>query len=264
MVSGSLKTEREIQLMIEGGRKLSEIRDFLISQTKPGIKTIELNQLGEKEILEAGGEPSFKTVEGYKHAICVSINEEVVHGIPGDKVIKEGDIVGIDVGMIYGGLHTDTAWTIQVKSHIPKGFPEGNMSKVKSEIDDFLGVGEETLARAIEVAEVGNRIGKISQVIQTNIEGAGYSVVKVLTGHGVGELLHEDPAIPQFLNGKIENTPKIVPGMTLAIEVIYNLGRGEVVLKRDGWTIATEDGKISATFEKSVAVLDNGVLILTP
>lgn len=255
MVGGSLKTEREIQLMIEGGRKLSEIRNLLISQTKPGIKTIELNQLGEKEILKAGGKPSFKTVKGYKHAICVSINEEVVHGIPGKKKIKEGDVVGIDVGMIYGELHTDTAWTVAVGS---------GKCEVGSEIKRFLKVGEETLAKAIEVAKAGNRIGHISKVIEENIKKAGYSPVKVLTGHGVGKSLHEEPAIPQVFLGKVEDTPKIVPGMTLAIEVIYNLGTAEVFMKRDGWTIATQDGKISATFERTIAVSNNGVIILTP
>lgn len=263
MVGGSLKTEREIQLMIEGGRKLSEIRNLLISQTKPGIKTIELNQLGEKEILKVGGKPSFKTVKGYKHAICVSINEEVVHGIPGKKKIKEGDVVGIDVGMIYGGLHTDTAWTIQVKSE--KFNPSTSLrTRVQSETEKFLKVGEETLAKAIEVAKVGNRIGHISKIIEENIKKAGYSPVKVLTGHGVGKSLHEEPAIPQVFLGKVEDTPKIVPGMTLAIEVIYNLGTAEVFMKRDGWTIATQDGKISATFERTIAVSNNGVIILTP
>ncbi len=259
MVRGSLKTEREVQLMIEGGRKLAEIRNLLVAKARPGIKTIELNQLGEKEILKAGGKPSFKTVNGYKHAICVSINEEVVHGIPGNKKIKEGDVVGIDVGMIYGGLHTDTAWTVLIRNK-----KLNIKNKKEDEVIRFLKTGEKTLEKAIKVVKPGGRIGQISQVIEENVKKAGYSPVKVLTGHGVGKSLHEEPAIPQVFLGKIENTPKIVPGMTLAIEVIYNLGTAEVLMKKDGWTIATQDGKISATFEKTIAVRNNGVFILTP
>jgi len=255
MTGINLKTEEEIAIMAEGGEKLSRIRNFLISQIKPGIKTIELENLAKEEIFKAGGEPSFKTVKDYNWAICVSVNDEVVHGIPGERVIQEGDIVGLDIGLLYKGFHTDTAWTIVVQS---------SECKAQSKVERFLGVGEETLEKAIRVVKPGGRIGQISRVIEQNIKKAGYSPVKSLTGHGVGRNLHEEPAIPQFLSGKIENTPKVVPGMTLAIEVIYNLGTAEVLLKNDGWTIISQDGKISATFEKTIAVLPNGVVVLTP
>lgn len=251
----TLKTEEEIGLMVKGGKKLGEIRELLLREAKPGVKTIDLDKLAEEKILTFGGQPSFKTVKDYRFTTCISINEEVVHGLPSKRVIREGDVVGIDLGMIYGGLHVDTAWTVLVK----------NIKYQKEdETEKFLKVGEETLAKAIEVAKAGNRIGHISKVILENIKKAGYSPVKVLTGHGVGKYLHEDPAIPQFLAGRMEETPEILSGMTLAIEVIYNLGTAEVVLKKDGWTIAAADGKISATFEKSIAVRDNGVLVLTP
>jgi len=255
MTGINLKTEKEIAIMAEGGKKLSRIRNFLISQIKPGIKTIELENLAQEEIFKAGGEPSFKTVKGYNWATCVSVNDEVVHGIPGARVIQEGDIVGLDVGLLYKGFHTDTAWTIFVKSE---------KLEAEKEIERFLKVGQETLEQAIRIVSPGGRIGQISQVIEQNIRKAGYSPVKVLTGHGVGRNLHEEPAIPQFLDGKIEDTPEIVPGMTLAIEVIYNLGTADVLLKNDGWTIISQDGKISATFEKTIAVLPNGVVVLTP
>jgi len=255
MTKFNLKSEEQIRIMAEGGKKLSWIRNHLISKIKPGIKTIELENLAQKEILKAGGEPSFKTVKGYNWATCVSINDEVVHGIPGERIIQEGDVIGIDIGLLYKGFHTDTAWTVLVKSE---------KLKVKSETERFLRVGEKTLEEAIRIVKPGGRIGQISQVIEQNIKKAGYSPVKVLTGHGVGRELHEEPPIPQFLQGRIDLTPEILPGMTLAIEVIYNLGTSEVVLKSDGWTIVTEDGKISGTFEKTIAVSQNGVIILTP
>lgn len=251
----SLKSEKEIKLMAEGGRRLSWIRNLLLRKIKPGVKTIEIERLAEKLIYKAGGRPSFKTVKNYQYAICICFNEEVVHGLPGQRVIQEGEVVGIDIGMIYKGFHTDTAWTILVGS-------EANETGDK--IEGFLKVGEETLEKVIERIKVKSRIGHISQMIQGNIQKAGFSPVEVLTGHGVGRKLHEEPAIPQVLIGKIEDTPEIVPGMTLAIEIIYNMGSPEVVLKKDGWTIVTKDGKISAAFEKSIAVLKNGILVLTP
>ncbi len=249
------KTREEIGLMIEGGSKLSAIREMILSSCQPGVKTIDLDRLAEKEIFKNGGEPSFKTVKDYPYTICASVNEEVVHGLPSKREIQENDVIKIDIGMIYKGFHTDTARTIQIK---------GQRSKINREVDLFLKAGEKTLDKAIEATGPRGRIGQISQTIQKNIEGAGYSVVRVLTGHGVGKKLHEEPAIPQFLTGRVNQTPEICPGTTLAIEVIYNQGSSEVVLKDDGWTIVTADGKISATFEKTIAVLENGVVVLTP
>lgn len=255
----SLKTNQEIKIMLEGGERLSKIKDFLLRQIRIGRKAEELEIMAEKKILEFGGEPSFKTVKDYKWAICLSINDEVVHGIPKGKIIKENDVVKIDIGMFYKGFHTDTAWTVQVKSKNSDFNSSGD-----NEVQKFLKVGRETLQKAINAVRPGGRIGEISKTIQDNLRVAGYSPVDVLTGHGIGRVLHEDPPIPQILIGKVENTPKILPGMTLAIEVIYNLGKSEIVLKSDGWTFATKDGKISATFEKSIAVVKDGIIILTP
>jgi len=251
----SLKSASEIAVMRENGATLAAILETLCREVRPGRTTAYYDRLAEELIVAAGGRPAFKGYHGYPATINASINEEVVHGIPGERVIKEGDVVGIDVGLIYKGFHTDTAWTILVQSA---------KRKAQKEIEKFLKVGEETLKKVIEMARPGNRIGKISQAIQENIEGAGYSVVRVLTGHGVGRQLHEEPPIPQFFDGKIEETPEILPGMTLAIEIIYNLGMPEVILKKDGWTIVTADGKISGIFEKSIAVQKNGILVLTP
>lgn len=249
------KSAAQISIMTEGGHRLSKLRDLLIKKIKPGIKTIDLENMAEEEITRLGGQPSFKTVRNYQFAVCVSINDEVVHGLPGERVIKAGDVVGLDIGMIYNGLHTDTAWTIIV--------PEPG-SEPGKEITRFLKTGENVLNQAIKAVKAGERIGHISKTIQEGIEKAGYSVVKILTGHGVGIRLHEEPSIPQFLNGEITQTPEIKEGMTLAIEIIYCQGSGEVFIKDDGWTIATQDGKISATFEKSIAVVKGGVVVLTP
>jgi len=252
----SLKTKEQIALMVKGGNELSRIRDLLVSEVKPGVRTIELDRLAESRILAFGGKPSFKTVRDYRYATCISVNDEVVHGIPSQRVIKEGDVVKVDLGMIYSGLHTDTTWTVLVHN---------KESRIKNlEVEKFLKIGEETLAGAIKITKPGGRIGKISQIIEAKIKSAGYFPVEILTGHGVGLSLHEDPVIPQVLLGKVEETPEIVPGMTLAIEVIYNLGTKEVLLKKDSWTIASVDGKISATFEKSIAVEKNGSIVLTP
>ncbi|HNP89201.1 MAG: Methionine aminopeptidase 1 [Microgenomates group bacterium ADurb.Bin219] len=255
-----LKSPAEINLMVEGGKKLAEIRNLLVSRAKSGVTTQALDELAKKEILAFGGRPSFTTVRHYPYTTCISVNDEVVHGLPGKRKLALGDVVKIDLGMIYGDLHTDTTDTIQVDAERSRSI-EG---KNESETERFLRVGKETLGKAIGVVKPGNRIGHISQAIQENIEKAGYSEVKVLTGHGIGRVLHEEPMIPQFLDGPIENTPEIKPGMTFAIEVIYNLGTGLVVMRPDGWTIASEDGKISATFEKSLAVGEKGVIVLTP
>lgn len=249
-----LKKEIEIEKMRRGGQILGQILQKTISLVKPGVTTLELDRFVEMEILKNKGKPSFKMVPKYFWSSCITINNEVVHGIPGSKKIKAGDVVSIDIGMYYQGFHTDTSWTVLV----PNGDKEENKEKQK-----FLRVGEEALIAAIKKAAPGSYLGDISQEIQSHIERAGYHVVRELTGHGVGKFLHEDPSIPGFLNRKIEKTGQIKEGMTLAIEVIYTLGQPEILLEADGWTIATKDGKISALFEGTVAVLSNGPLILT-
>lgn len=253
-----IKNDQEIRIMKEGGEILGEILDVLLQKAKPGVHTRELDSLADKLIREKGGIPSFKTVKGYCFATCMCVNDEVVHGIP-DDLLREGDILCIDVGFLYQGFHTDTAWTIQIKNKKSEG-----KKKENKRIDRFLKAGKEALDRAIKQARAGNRIGHISKAIQETVEGNGYSVVRALVGHGIGRNLHEEPQIPGFLDQDIFTTPELVEGMTLAIEVIYNEGSPEVVYKNnDGWTLITRDGSLSAVFEHTILVGKGRPLILT-
>lgn len=248
-----IKTKEEIEKMRQGGEKLARILEELKKEAKPGIKTIELDRLAEKLVLQAGGQPSFKTVRDYQWTTCLCVNNVVVHGIPNDYQLKVGDLLGIDIGMIYEGFHTDLSETIIIGQSV-------NLS----DLTNFLSVGKKALVEAIAVAKPGNRIGHISQAIQGNIEKAGFSVVKSLTGHGVGRKLHEDPRVPGFLERKIEETPEIKEGMVLAIEVIYNQGGPEVIYTNDdGWTIGTKNGSLSGLFEQTVAITGDGPKVLT-
>lgn len=242
-----LKTPQEIEIMRAGGRKLRQVLEKVLSVVKPGITTAQLDKIAEAEILRLGGQPSFKKVPGYSWSSCLTINEEVVHGIPGGKKIQSGDTLGVDVGIYFKGFHTDLATTIEVGGRETK----------------FLAAGRKALETAIRKAKVGNYVGDISLAIQQTLKEVGYSPVEVLTGHGVGKALHEEPAIPCFLRNSREKTPQLKAGMTLAIEVIYNQGSSEVLLAEDGWTIVTKDGKISGLFEETVAVTGSGPLILT-
>jgi methionyl aminopeptidase len=250
----TIKSKREIEIMSEGGKILRKILNTILENLKPGVTTLALDQLAEKKILEFGGRPSFKMVPGYRWSTCITLNDEVVHGIPGDRKISDGDVVGVDIGIYYQGFHTDMAETVLVG---------GQKSQKRNEKSKFLEVGRKALEKAIAKAKPGNYLGEISKTIEENIKKAGFSPVYSLTGHGIGRKLHEEPQIPCFLEGEIENTPLLKKGMTLAIEVIYNLGSPEVVLSCDGWTIKTKDGKISALFEETVAIVDSGFLVLT-
>lgn len=247
----SIKSTKEIDIMEKGGHILSEVLWEVIAAIEPGISEIELDQMAEELILKKGGKPGFKMVPGYKHTICISTNDTIVHGIPGEYKISEGDVVGIDCGVFLEGFHTDMSETIRVKS------------QNNTEIDHFLETGEKALSLAIEKAVLGNRIGHISKIIQETVESQGYSVVRSLIGHGVGRELHEDPEIPGFLDKRIEETPMLKTGMTLAIEVIYNIGTSEVMYAEDGWTIKTADGSISGLFERSIAITEKGTEVLT-
>ncbi|MDP3988524.1 MAG: type I methionyl aminopeptidase [Candidatus Levybacteria bacterium] len=252
-----VKSKKELEIMAQGGAILAGVLKKVLEQAKPGILELELDALAERLILEKGAEPAFKKVKEYHHATCISTNDAVVHGVPSGYVLKEGDVVGVDCGVYYKGLYTDMAETVQVKS---------SKLKVQSDgVDVFLETGERALEEAIKAAMVGNRIGHISKAIQDIIEQTGYSVVRSLVGHGVGKELHEEPEIPGFLDDTdISDTPILKEGMTLAIEVIYNMGKNGVIhSSKDGWTIKTEDGSISATFEKTIAVTGVGPVILT-
>lgn len=258
-----IKIPEEIEIMKKGGKILSEVLFEVLEHAKVGVSELELDQLAEKLILEKGGEPGFKKVEGYKHTICISTNDVVVHGIPTSYKLKEGDVVGIDCGVFYRGFHTDMAQTVKVKSQKSPS-SVGRQVKSLDEVDRFLEVGERAMWEGIKAAKLGNRVGDISKAIQDAVEGQGYSVVRSLIGHGVGRELHEDPEIPGFLDGPILKTPLLKVGMTIAVEVIYNMGKSDVAYSgSDGWTIKSKDGSLSGLFERTIAIAGNGPLMLT-
>jgi methionyl aminopeptidase len=249
-----IKSPAEIAIMRAGGQKLGQILHELVSVVKPGISLMDIENLAQQKIKQSGGTPSFMTVEGYHWATCLCIDDEVVHGIPTNRRLKAGEVLTIDVGLLYQGFHTDTAHTCIVGGE--KAAPEA--------VREFLKVGENTLYRAIDKARVGNRIGHISQEIQSGIEGSGFHIVKTLVGHGVGRILHEEPQIPGFLKSDIEMTPMLKAGMTIAIEIIYAIGNGTIIYdNNDGWTLATKDGSLSAVFEHSLAITNSEAFILT-
>ncbi len=252
-----LKTKDEIEIMRVGGKILAEVLKEVLDHVKAGVSELELDKLAEELILQKGGEPGFKKVKGYKHTICISTNDVVVHGVPTEYKLKEEDVVGIDCGVYYKGFYTDMAQTVRIQS---SEFRVQN----SDEVDNFLKTGEKAMWEAIKVARVGNRVGDISKAIQEVVEGQGYSVVRSLIGHGVGRKLHEEPEIPGFLDEPIDKTPKLNIGMTIAIEVIYNMGKSEVVYSNgDGWTIKSKDKSLSGLFERTIAITNEGTIILT-
>jgi len=242
------KSHDEIQIMREGGAKLGAILQKLLAFGQPGTVLLDIDTEADRLIDASGGTPSFKTVKGYKWATCLCVNEVVVHGIPTAYVLKEGDVLTIDTGLVYKGFHTDTAWT----------------KIVGKEDSQFLKAGKEALTKAINLARIGKRVGDISDSTQGIIEGAGYNLVKFLVGHGVGVELHEDPQIPNHVRGAAENTYQFQGGETIAIEPIYVMGQGAVVYENsDGWTLATKDRSLAAVFEHTVAITENGPIVLT-
>lgn len=244
----NLKNSKEIEIMGRVGQITAKALEEVEKNIKIGVSTNKLDQVAEAAIKNAGAESSFKKVSGYKYSICTTPNDLVVHGMPGNYYLKGGDIIGVDIGAYFRGYHSDMAHTYIV----------GKADKKKKR---FLKVGEKTLWKAIKEAKIGNKIGDISNVIQTNIEGSGYSVVKELVGHGVGKELHEDPLVPGL--GKKGTGSEIKVGMVLAIEIIYNMGKPQVSLLSDGWTIATKDRELSGLFERTIAVTKKGPVVLT-
>lgn len=250
------KTPEEIEVMRQGGKILGEVLREVLRNVSPGVSEVELDSLADRLITEKGGQPAFKKVKGYKNATCISTNNVVVHGIPTNRKLEIGDIIGIDCGVFYKGFYTDMSETVRVR--------KSEFGDQKDEIDRFLAIGKRALEEAIKIAVVGNRIGDISKTIQDIVEGEGYSVVRSLVGHGVGRQLHEDPEVPGFLNRKLENTPLLAVGMTIAIEVIYNMGNPEVSYRsNDGWTIVTADSSPSGLFERTIAITNKEPEILT-
>lgn len=245
---GFTKTKEEIDLMRGAGRISALAMKEVEKHLKAGITTKEIDQMVEKIFHENGATSAFKRVSNYKYSICATPNDWVVHGIPDNTKLKEGDIVGIDLGAFYKGYNADMAQTFII-------------GDVPSEVRKFLSVGEETLWKAIDQARVGNRIGDISSTIQENIEKAGYSVVKELVGHGVGKELHEDPMIPG--RGKKGTGELFEEGLVIAVEIIYNQGKPQIVMLEDGWTIATRDGSLGGLFERTIVVTDKEPVVLT-
>lgn len=243
------KTDEEVEIMKKSGEICAKALKRVLENIKPGIKCSELDEIARKEIESLGAKSSFKTVDSYQYTICTTINDQVVHGVPTDRVLQEGDIVGIDIGALYQGYHSDLAVTIPV-------------GKIPNETLKFLKIGKQALNGAISQARIGNTIGDISASIQKSIEYAGYSIVKNLTGHGIGRKLHEEPMVPGF--GKRGTGLKLNENMTLAIEVIYTQGSGEVEVEDDNWTISSKDKSLGGLFEQSVVIKKNGPIVLTP
>ncbi len=244
------KTLQEIEVMAEAGKKLARVKKALARAVKPGVSAMDIEELARKLIKEEGAEGSFDKVPGYHWVTCINTNEELVHGIPTkNKIFKAGDVVSVDVGLYYKGFHSDTSITVGLS--------------VSPEVQKFLNIGQEALNKATKMAKAGNYIFSISQAIESTIEGAGYTTIKALVGHGIGRELHEDPQIPCFVPGRLEDSPKIDPGMVIAIEVMYAMGSDKVEVLDDGWTISMRDGKISALFEETVAVTEKGPKVLT-
>lgn len=252
-----LKTEIEIEMMREGGKKLARVKNSLEEAVGAGVKASEIEGLAVSLIKKEGAEPSFKMVPGYSWATCINVNEGLVHGIPEpDMVFKKGDLVSVDVGMFYKGFHTDTSFSLAIDP--------------TPEVARFLKVGKEALKLAIDRMLPGRHIWDISGTIEETVKAAGYTPIRALVGHGVGKELHEEPQIPCFLprsnrgeSGNVEDSPKIEAGMVFAIEVMYAAGDPNVVQMPDGWTISMRDGKISGLFEETVAALASGPQIIT-
>ncbi|HET9845642.1 MAG TPA: type I methionyl aminopeptidase [Nitrospira sp.] len=238
-----LKTPDEIAVMAKASRVVAEALEVLKNAVKPGVSTDELDRLAEAEIRGRGAIPAFKGYRNYPKTLCVSVNEQVVHGIPSKRVLKDGDIVGLDLGAVVGGFYGDSAVTVAV-------------GRIDEKAATLVRVTEESLSLAIQQAQVGNRLSDISHAVQQHIEAAGYSVVTEFVGHGIGRQLHEEPQVPNY--GKPGQGPRLQPGMVLAIEPMVNMGGSAVRVLDDRWTAVTVDGSLSAHFEHTIAIQPSG------
>jgi len=243
-----LRDRTEIEAIRAAAQLVAQTLEMLAGKVAPGVTTADLDRWAEAFIRDHGARPAFKGYRGFPASICPSVNEEVVHSIPGPRVLREGDIIGIDVGVERDGYFGDSAFT----------FPVG---EVPEETLRLLRVARESLMKGIEQARAGKRIGDISHAIQTHAEQHGYSVVRELLGHGIGRQMHEEPQVPNF--GPPDRGPRLMAGQVLAIEPMVNVGRPEVQTRPDGWTVVTKDGSLSAHFEHTVAVSANGPEILS-
>mgnify|MGYP000880604705 CR=1 FL=1 len=242
------KTQREIDIMREAGKIVALTHKELQKHIQPGITTLELDKIAEEVILSYNAIPSFKGYNGFPCSICASVNEEVVHGIPNSRVLKNGDIISIDIGAKYNGYHGDSAWS----------YPVGEISEATLKL---LTVTEKSLYEGLNKAKPGNRLLDISHAIQTYVESNGYSIVEEYVGHGIGQNLHEDPPVPNY--GQPNRGPLLKKGMTFAIEPMVNQGKRFVRTLPNNWTVVTADKKTSAHFEHTIVITSDGYEILT-
>ena len=249
MAGITIKSSREIELMRDAGKILRDVHNRLAEEVKPGISTLDIDRLGEELIRKSDSIPSFLGYEGYPASVCVSINEEVVHGIPkADRIVKEGDIVSLDIGLIHNGYQSDAARTHAV-------------GKVSKEAMDLIKVTEQSFFEGIKQAKAGNHLHDISNAIGNYCIDRGYGVVFDLVGHGIGRELHEPPQVPNFPQRR--KGVLLCAGMTLAIEPMINIGRGDVKFLDDGWGCVTEDGSLSAHYENTILITDGEPEILS-
>lgn len=243
-----IKTKEEIRIMNEGAKILAQIMKEIIKMVKPGISTEELDEAAEGLIFQSGARPSFKGYEGFPSSLCVSLNEEIVHGLPSERKLKEGDIVSLDLGVFYKGFHSDMAVTLPV-------------GEVDFEILRLIRVTKKSLKLGIKKIRPGNTVGDIGNTVQRYIESQGFSVVRDLCGHGIGRELHEDPQILNY--GKRRAGPELVEGMVLCLEPMAAIGGGRIKKSENGYTFETADSSISAHFESEIVVTKNGCKVLT-
>jgi len=244
----NIKSAREIDIMRRGGKITSKTLAMLMAAAKPGVTTGQLDKLADESIRSMGGVPTFIGYHGYPSAICASVNDEVVHGMPGDRVLHDGDLLSIDIGTTFEGYVSDSAVTVAI----------GNVSDAAKRL---MRVTQECLMLGIAQMQPGNHLGDIGHAVQQHAESAGYGVVRALVGHGVGRQMHEDPQVPNF--GNPGQGPVLRKGLVLAIEPMITEGTWEVETLDDGWTVVTEDGKLAAHFEHTIAITDQGPKILT-
>lgn len=242
------KTQREIDIMRQAGRIVALTHEELKKHIKTGITTKELDTIAEEFIRSQNAIPSFKGYNGFPGSICTSVNQELVHGIPSSRVLKDGDIISIDIGAYFNGYHGDSAWS----------FPVGTISE---EAKKLLTITEQSLFAGLNFAKPGNRLSDISHAVQKHVESNGFSVVEEYVGHGIGQELHEDPPIPNY--GLANRGPLLKKGMTLAIEPMVNQGKRYIRVLSDNWTVVTADNKLCAHFEHTIVITDNGYEILT-
>ncbi len=242
-----VKSVEEVAIMRQCGRILAAILDILRTEARAGIRTRELNVIMAEESKKRGGRPSFKDYRGFPANLCVSVNDEIVHGIPGERTLRDGDIVSLDAGVFYDGFHTDAAITVGVGS-------------ISQEARDLISAAEASLTAGVARAKCGAHVGDVSTAIQECAESRGFSVVREYTGHGVGRELHEEPAVPNF---GLNKGPLLRKGMTLAIEPMVNAGDWRTKLAPNQWTVLTADGSLSAHFEHTIAIMDEGAEVLT-